>query len=105
MARVALVMDRIMDSVGLNGKAFIPMIIGFGCNVPGIMAARTIETPKERLLTTLLTPLMSCSARLPIYALFVGAFFEENKAIVVLSLYVLGVVLALILAKFFLRRY
>ena len=101
MARVALVMDRIMDSVGLNGKAFIPMIIGFGCNVPGIMAARTIETPKERLLTTLLTPLMSCSARLPIYALFVGAFFKENKAIVVLSLYVLGVVLALILAKIF----
>ena len=89
MARVALVMDRIMDSVGLNGKAFIPMIIGFGCNVPGIMAARTIETPKERLLTTFLTPLMSCSARLPIYALFVGAFFKENKAVVVLSLYVL----------------
>ena len=101
MARVALVMDRIMDSVGLNGKAFIPMIIGFGCNVPGIMAARTIETPKERLLTTLLTPLMSCSARLPIYALFAGAFFKENKAIVVLSLYVLGVVLALILAMVF----
>ena len=82
MARVALVMDRIMDSVGLNGKAFIPMIIGFGCNVPGIMAARTIETPKERLLTTLFNTanVMFC-ADLPIYALFVGAFFEENKAI------------------------
>ncbi|MGO5015104.1 ferrous iron transport protein B [Niallia sp. Sow4_A1] len=101
MARVALVMDRIMDKVGLNGKAFIPMIIGFGCNVPGIMAARTIETPKERLLTTLLTPLMSCSARLPIYALFVGAFFIKNKAIVVLSLYVLGIVLSLVLARVF----
>ena len=101
MARVALVMDRIMDSVGLNGKAFIPMIIGFGCNVPGIMAARTIETPKERLLTTLLTPMMSCSARLPIYALFVGAFFVKNKAMVVLSLYVLGIVIALVLAKVF----
>lgn len=101
MARVALVMDRIMDIVGLNGKAFIPMIIGFGCNVPGIMAARTIETPKERLLTTLLTPLMSCSARLPIYALFVGAFFIHNKAIVVLSLYVLGIVLSLVLARVF----
>lgn len=101
MARVALVMDRIMDSVGLNGKAFIPMIIGFGCNVPGIMAARTIETPKERLLTILLTPLMSCSARLPVYALFVGAFFVKNKALVVLSLYVLGIVLALVLAKIF----
>ncbi|KIY21838.1 ferrous iron transporter B [Mesobacillus subterraneus] len=101
MARVALVMDRLMESVGLNGKAFIPMMIGFGCNVPGIMAARTIETPKERLMTILLTPLMSCSARLPVYALFVGAFFTGNKAAVVLSLYVLGVAVALILAKVF----
>jgi ferrous iron transport protein B len=101
MARVALVMDRIMESVGLNGKAFIPMMIGFGCNVPGIMAARTIETPRERLLTVLLTPLMSCSARLPVYALFVGAFFAANKAFIVLSLYVLGIVVALILAKLF----
>ncbi|WP_415813011.1 ferrous iron transport protein B [Mesobacillus thioparans] len=101
MARVALVMDRLMESVGLNGKAFIPMMIGFGCNVPGIMAARTIETPKERLMTILLTPLMSCSARLPVYALFVGAFFTGHKAAVVLSLYVLGVVVALILAKVF----
>jgi ferrous iron transport protein B len=101
MARVALVMDRIMESVGLNGKAFIPMMIGFGCNVPGIMAARTIEAPRERLLTVLLTPLMSCSARLPIYALFVGAFFASNKAFVVLSLYVLGIVVAFILAKIF----
>ncbi|WLR57721.1 ferrous iron transport protein B [Mesobacillus subterraneus] len=101
MARVALVMDRLMESVGLNGKAFIPMMIGFGCNVPGIMAARTIETPKERLMTILLTPLMSCSARLPVYALFVGAFFVEKKAAVVLSLYVIGIVIALILAKVF----
>jgi ferrous iron transport protein B len=90
MARVALVMDRLMESVGLNGKAFIPMIIGFGCNVPGIMAARTIEQPKERLLTMLLTPLMSCSARLPVYTLFVGAFFVHQKALIVLSLYILG---------------
>lgn len=101
MARVALVMDRLMEAVGLNGKAFIPMMIGFGCNVPGIMAARTIETPKERMMTILLTPLMSCSARLPVYALFVGAFFIQHKAIVVLSLYILGVVVALILAKVF----
>ncbi|MFP7295673.1 ferrous iron transport protein B [Neobacillus niacini] len=101
MARVALVMDRIMESVGLNGKAFIPMMIGFGCNVPGIMAVRTIETPRERLMTILLTPLMSCSARLPVYALFVGAFFAAHKALVVLSLYVLGIVVALILAKIF----
>ena len=101
MARVALVMDRLMEKVGLNGKAFIPMIIGFGCNVPGVMAARTIETPRERLLTILLTPLMSCSARLPVYALFVGAFFVQHKALIVLSLYVLGIVVALVLAKIF----
>lgn len=101
MARVALVMDRLMEMVGLNGKAFIPMMIGFGCNVPGVMAARTIETPRERLLTVLLTPLMSCSARLPVYALFVGAFFASHKAFIVLSLYVLGIVVALILAKIF----
>lgn len=101
MARVAMVMDRVMESIGLNGKAFIPMIIGFGCNVPGIMAARTIEQPKERLLTILLTPLMSCSARLPVYALFVGAFFLKHQALVVLSLYVLGIVVALVVARIF----
>ncbi|WP_442853533.1 ferrous iron transport protein B [Bacillus sp. FJAT-27231] len=101
MARVALVMDKVMESVGLNGKAFIPMIIGFGCNVPGIMAARTIEQPKERLLTILLTPLMSCSARLPVYALFVGAFFVQYQTIIVFSLYLLGIVMALLLAKLF----
>jgi ferrous iron transport protein B len=98
---VALVMDRIMEHVGLNGKAFIPMMIGFGCNVPGIMAARTIETPKERLLTILLTPLMSCSARLPVYALFVGSFFAKQEALIVLSLYVLGILVSLLLAKIF----
>ncbi|TCP28942.1 ferrous iron transport protein B [Scopulibacillus darangshiensis] len=101
MARVAMVMDRVMESVGLNGKAFIPLIIGFGCNVPGIMAARTIEQPKERLLTTLLTPLMSCSARLSVYSLFVAAFFEKHQALIVLSLYVLGIIVALVLAKIF----
>ncbi|WP_068621166.1 ferrous iron transport protein B [Paenibacillus tuaregi] len=101
MARIASVMDRLMELVGLNGKTFIPMIIGFGCNVPGIMAARTIEQPKERLLTIILTPLMSCSARLSVYSLFVGIFFKSNQALVVLSLYVLGVVLALVLAKLF----
>lgn len=101
MARISLVMDRIMQSIGLNGKAFIPMIIGFGCNVPGIMSARTIEQPKKRLITILLTPLMSCSARLPVYALFAGVFFGKNQALVVLSLYTMGVVLALVLAKLF----
>ncbi|TXK74010.1 ferrous iron transport protein B [Paenibacillus sp. N3.4] len=101
MSRIATVMDRFMEGVGLNGKTFIPMIIGFGCNVPGIMAARTIEQPKERLLTILLTPLMSCSARLSVYSLFVGTFFTSHQAIIVLSLYVLGVVVALALAKLF----
>lgn len=101
MARIATVMDKLMEGVGLNGKAFIPMIIGFGCNVPGIMAARTIEQPKERLLTILLTPLMSCSARLTVYSLFVGTFFASHQAGIVLSLYVLGVIVALLLAKLF----
>ncbi|MFJ8262183.1 ferrous iron transport protein B [Rummeliibacillus sp. NPDC094406] len=101
MARAALVMDKLMESVGLNGKAFIPMIIGFGCNVPGVMAARTIEQPKERLITILLTPLMSCSARLPVYALFVGAFFAKHQTMIVFFLYVLGIVLALLMAKIF----
>lgn len=101
MARFAMVMDRLMEGIGLNGKAFIPLVIGFGCNVPGIMAARTIEEPKERLLTILVTPLMSCSARLSVYSLFVAAFFKTNQALIVLSLYVLGIVIAIIVAKVF----
>ncbi|WP_025950729.1 ferrous iron transport protein B [Geobacillus thermocatenulatus] len=101
MARVAMVMDRMMEAIGLNGKAFIPMIIGFGCNVPGVMAARTIEQPKERLMTILALPFMSCSARLPVYALFAGTFFAREQALVVFSLYVLGIVVALGLAKLF----
>jgi ferrous iron transporter FeoB len=99
MARVSLMTDKMMECFGLNGKSFIPMIIGFGCNVPGIMAARTIEQPKERLMTILLSPFISCSARLPVYALFVGAFFPKYQALVVLSLYVLGIVVALFSAK------
>ncbi len=101
MARVAMVMDRIMEGIGLNGKAFIPLIIGFGCNVPGVMAARTLEHPQERILTVLLTPMMSCSARLPVYALFVAVFFSGFQALVILSLYVLGIVIAFIVAKLF----
>lgn len=99
MARIAVVMDRIMEFFGLNGKAFIPMIIGFGCNVPGIMAARTIEQEKERLLTILVTPFMSCSARLPVYALFAGVFFPQNQATIVFSFYVIGIILALLVTK------
>jgi ferrous iron transport protein B len=99
MTRIAFVMDRFMQLFGLNGKAFIPMIIGFGCNVPGIMAARTIEQPKERLFTILLMPMMSCSARLPVYSLFVGTFFVQHQSFIVFSLYVLGIIVALITAK------
>lgn len=99
MARAALVTDRIMQTIGLNGKSFIPLIIGFGCNVTGIMAARTIEQPKERLVTTLISPFMSCSARLPIYSLVVAAFFPNHQALVVLSIYFLGIVVALAVAK------
>ena len=101
MARAALVTDRLMQMFGLNGKSFIPLIIGFGCNVTGIMAARTIEQPKERLVTTLIMPFMSCSARLPIYSLFVAAFFPRHQALVVLSIYFLGIVVALAMAKFY----
>jgi len=99
MARIAVVMDRIMEFFGLNGKAFIPMIVSFGCNVPGVMAARTIEQPRERLLTILVAPFMSCSARLPVYALFGAAFFTAHQSLVVFSLYVMGIVVALIVTK------
>lgn len=99
MARIAVVMDRIMELFGLNGKSFIPMIIGFGCNVPGIMAARSIEESKERMITILITPFMSCSARLPVYALFAGVFFAKYQALVVLSLYVIGIIMALLITK------
>ncbi|MEC2345578.1 ferrous iron transport protein B [Paenibacillus barengoltzii] len=101
MARITVMMDRLMEIVGLNGKALIPFILGFGCNVPAIMASRSIEQPKERLLTMLLIPLMSCSARLPVYALFAGIFFAESQGLIVFSLYMLGIVLALGLAKLF----
>lgn len=98
MARIAVIMDRVMEMFGLNGKSFIPMIIGFGCNVPGIMAARSIEEEKERLTTILIAPFMSCSARLPVYALFAGVFFKEHQALVVLSLYLIGIIVALMVS-------
>lgn len=101
LARAAFIMDRIMHQLGLHGKSFIPLLIGFGCNVPAIMATRTLETRKDRLLTILITPLMSCSARLPIYVLLAGAFFPERGAAVILSLYLLGIVLAILMGKVF----
>ena len=98
MARAAYVLDKMMHRIGLHGSSFIPMLMGFGCNVPAIMAARDINNKKDRALTMLMVPFMSCSARLPVYMLFVGAFFAQQKAIVMLSLYVLGVALSILFA-------
>jgi len=101
MARAAFVMDRFMHALGLHGKSFIPMLMGFGCNIPGIMATRIMESEKDRILTILVIPLMSCNARLPIYTLFAGALFAENQGWVVFSLYLLGIILAIVVARIF----
>ena len=98
MAREAYIMDTIMHHVGLHGRSFIPMLMGFGCNVPAIIAARDIQNPKDRVLTMLMVPLMSCSARLPVYMLFVDTFFEHHKALVMISLYAIGICLSVIFA-------
>jgi len=103
MARAAFIMDRLMHHMGLHGRSFIPLVMGFGCNVPAVMATRTIENPKSRLLTMLVVPLMSCSARIPLYVLLIGAFFQEYASVVMLGLYVLGMVLAVLVAKVFSR--
>ena len=104
MARIAFLFERIMRQIGLPGKAFLPLLIGFGCNVPAIMAARTVNAGRERLLTVLLSPFMSCSARLTIYAVFASLFFPRYGGFVVLSLYILGILMA-ILTGLLLRRY
>lgn len=101
MARASFMSDKLMHIAGLHGKSFIPLILGFGCNVPAIMAARTLETPKDRIITTLISPLISCSARLPIYLLFVSIFFTKNQAVVVFSLYLIGFILAILLGRIF----
>ena len=98
MAREAFIMDTIMHRVGLHGRSFIPMLMGFGCNVPAIMAAREIQNPKDRVLTMLMVPFMSCSARLPVYMLFVDTFFERYKALVMISLYAIGICLSVLFA-------
>ena len=103
MARAAFIMDKIMHKMGLHGKSFIPLIMGFGCNVPAIMASRTIENRKSRLVTMLVNPLMSCSARLPIYLLLTAAFFPRHASVVLLSVYALGIVLAILMARLFCR--
>lgn len=96
MARAAFVMDRLMQALGLPGKSFVPLIVGFGCNVPAIMGARTLDTPRERLITVLMAPFMSCGARLAIFAVFAAAFFGKNGASIVFSLYLLGIVIAIL---------
>lgn len=101
MARAAFLMDRSMHLVGLHGKSFIPLLMGFGCNVPAVMATRTLETREDRLLTILINPLMSCTARLPIYILFTGVFFSQSGAMVIFSIYALGVILAVASGKLF----
>ena len=96
LSRAAYIMDNIMHKIGLHGKSFIPMILGFGCNVPAIMATRSLDNKKDRILTILINPFMSCSARLPVYILFVAAFFTKNQGLVIFSLYLLGVGLAVL---------
>ncbi|KAA6334093.1 Ferrous iron transport protein B [termite gut metagenome] len=101
MARAAFIMDKVMHKMGLHGKSFIPLLMGFGCNVPAIMASRTIENHKSRLITMLVNPLMSCSARLPIYLLLIGAFFPKNGSFILLIIYATGILLAVLMARLF----
>ena len=103
MARAAFIMDKIMHKMGLHGKSFIPLIMGFGCNVPAIMASRIIESRKSRLVTILINPLISCSARLPIYLVMIGAFFPSKASLVLLSIYETGILLAVLMARIFSR--
>lgn len=103
MSRAAFIMDKIMHKMGLHGKSFIPMIMGFGCTVPAILSTRTIENRNSRMITMLVTPLMSCSARLPVYLLLAGSFFPGNAGLVLFGLYLLGIVLAVIMSRIFKR--
>jgi len=103
MARAAFVMDRAMHAIGLHGKSFIPMLLGFGCNVPAVYATRTLENPRDKALTVLLIPLMSCGARLPVYVVFIGAFFPSHAGTVLWSLYVMGIGLAIVMGLIFKR--
>lgn len=104
MARAAFIMDKVMHRIGLHGKSFIPLVMGFGCNVPAIMASRSIESRSSRLITILINPFMSCSARLPIYVLLIGTFFPSHAGIVFFCLYMLGIIVAVVTAKL-LRRF
>lgn len=98
MARVAFIMDKLLRKLGLSGRSIVPMLIGFGCTVPGVMASRTLPSARDRKMTILLTPFMSCTAKLPIYAFFTAAFFKEHRALVMIGLYVLGIAVGIIMA-------
>jgi len=100
MARAAFLMDRVMHTSGLHGKSFIPMLMGFGCNVPAIMATRTLESQKDRILTILMTPFMSCSARLPVYIVLAGSFFAERAGSIIFGLYFTGIIIAILSGRF-----
>ena len=98
MARVSFMMDRLMHKIGLHGKSFIPLLMGFGCNVPAIMATRTLGNRKDRIITMLIAPFMSCSARLPVYVLIISAFFPDNQGLVLFSIYMIGIIIAILVA-------
>ena len=101
MARVAFIMDKLLRKLGLSGRSIVPMLIGFGCTVPGVMATRTLPSQRDRKITILLTPFMSCTAKLPIYAFFTDVFFPKHAALVMIALYVLGIVMGIIMALVF----
>ncbi len=101
MARVAFIMDKLLRKLGLSGRSIVPMLIGFGCTVPGVMASRTLPSERDRKMTILLTPFMSCTAKLPIYAFFTAAFFPKHRALVMISLYVFGIVMGILMALIF----
>ncbi|MGL6058103.1 MAG: ferrous iron transport protein B [Culicoidibacterales bacterium] len=103
MSRVALILDRVMHRLGLSGKAIVPMMLGFGCAVPAVMATKALESPRQQKLATLLLPFMSCNARLPVYALFATIFFPKNEGLIIASLYILGIIVAIILGLIFNR--
>ncbi len=98
MARVAFVMDKLLRKIGLSGRSFVPMLIGFGCSVPAIMATRTVSSDRDRKMTIMLTPYMSCSAKIPIYAVFAAAFFPRNSGLAMICLYVMGMAVGIIVA-------
>ena len=101
MARVAFVMDKLLRKIGLSGRSIVPMLIGFGCTVPGVMASRTLPSERDRKMTILLTPFMSCSAKLPIYAFFTAAFFPKHGALVMIALYFGGILMGILMALLF----